>query len=196
MAPGGQAFLPVLFAPDKNVRPPGSKIIERFGMFNKLKIPLFIAAVVVVECGVAIWLFPPAADSSASAETAPQALPEPAAPEETGSEKEAAAQSEVDLGAFSVTSFQPSSNSTFRIDFHLYGLVNNLEKEQFLSLLEENQHRFRDQIIITIRSAEIADLSDAGLGQIKRKILEKTNRILGKPLLRSVIFSEFLFIEQ
>jgi flagellar basal body-associated protein FliL len=165
-------------------------------MFNKLKIPLFIAAVVVVECGVAIWLFPSAAAPPASDESALQVLPEPAAPEETEGEKESVAQSEVDLGAFTVTSFQPSSNSTFRIDFHLYGIVNTSEKEQFLSLLEENQHRFRDQIIITIRSAEIADLSDAGLGQLKRKILEKTNRILGKPLLRSVIFSEFLFIEQ
>jgi hypothetical protein len=169
---------------------------EQSGMFNKLKIPLFITAVIVVECGVAIWLFPPAADSSALAEPVSQALPEAAPPEETESEKESVAQSEVDLGAFSVTSFQPSSNSTLRIDFHLYGIVNTPEKEVFLTLLEENQHRFRDQIIITIRSAEIADLSDAGLGLLKRKILEKTNRILGKPLLRSVIFSEFLFIEQ
>jgi flagellar basal body-associated protein FliL len=187
--------LPVWFVPDRNVRPPEKKV-ERSGMFKKLKVPLFIAAVVVIECGVAIWLFPPAGNSSASTEPAPQALPEPAAAEETEGGKESAAQTEVDLGAFSVTSFQPSSNSTFRIDFHLYGIVNTSEKELFLSRLEENQHRVRDQIIITIRSAEIADLSDAGLGQLKRKILEKTNRILGKPLLRSVIFSEFLFIEQ
>jgi flagellar basal body-associated protein FliL len=165
-------------------------------MFTKLLIPLFIVGVVVVECGVAIWLFPPAANPSAAAESALRALPEPAAPEETESEKESVAQTEVDLGAFSVTSFQPSSNSTFRIDFHLYGITNTPEKAQFLALLEENQHRFRDQVIVTVRSAEIADLSDAGLGQLKRKILEKTNRILGKPLLRSVIFSDFLFIEQ
>jgi flagellar basal body-associated protein FliL len=165
-------------------------------MFSKLLIPLFIAGVVAVECGMAIWLLPAAADPSALAQPTLQALPEPAAAEEAESGKESIAQAEVDLGAFTVTSFQPSSNSTFRIDFHLYGIVNAPEKEQFLLLLEENKHRFRDQIIVTIRSAEIADLSDAGLGQLKRKILEKTNRMLGKPLLRSIIFSEFLFIEQ
>jgi flagellar basal body-associated protein FliL len=165
-------------------------------MFSKLKIPLFIAVVVGIECGMAMWLFPSAADSSALAEPAAQNLPAAPPADETEVEKEAVAQSEVDLGSFNVTSFQPSSNSTFRIDFHLYGTVNTAEKEDFLSRLEESQHRFRDQIIIIVRSAEIADLSDAGLGTLKRKILEKTNRILGKPLLQSVIFSDFLFIEQ
>ncbi|MBN2579307.1 MAG: flagellar basal body-associated FliL family protein [Pirellulales bacterium] len=174
----------------------GTLTDERSGMVNKLKIPLFIALVIVIECGIAVWIFPSAADSSASAEGAASALPEAAAPEHSEDEKEAIAQLEVDLGDFNVTSFQPSSNTTFRIDFHLYGIVDAPAKEEFLNLLEENQHRFRDQVIITIRSAEIADLSDAGLGALKRKILEKTNRLLGKPLMRSVIFSDFLFIEQ
>jgi hypothetical protein len=43
-------------------------------------------------------------------------------------------------------------------------------------------------------------LSDFGLGlierKIERKIPQKANRTLGKPLLQSVIFSEFSFIEQ
>jgi hypothetical protein len=51
-------------------------------------------------------------------------------------------------------------------------------------------------VIVTLRSSELGDLTDAGLGLIKRRILEKTNRTLGKPYLRSVIFSDFSFIEQ
>jgi len=42
----------------------------------------------------------------------------------------------------------------------------------------------------------VTDLTDAGLGLLKRKILEKSNRILGRPLLQTIIFSEFSFVEQ
>jgi flagellar FliL protein len=65
-----------------------------------------------------------------------------------------------------------------------------------MSRLEENQHRFREQVIVTVRSSEITDLTDAGLGLVKRKIMDKTNRMLGKQLLQTIIFSDFSFIEQ
>ena len=51
-------------------------------------------------------------------------------------------------------------------------------------------------MIVIIRSAEIADLTDAGLGLIKRRILETTNKTLGKPILQAVMFSDFSFVEQ
>ncbi len=105
-------------------------------------------------------------------------------------------QVEVDLGEFSVTAFQPISNTTLRIDFHLFGTVGKEDEEEFLTLMDYNRHRFREQVIVTVRSADITDLTDAGLGLIKRKVLEKTNKTLGKPLLRVVIFSEFSFLEQ
>jgi flagellar basal body-associated protein FliL len=47
-----------------------------------------------------------------------------------------------------------------------------------------------------VRGSEIEDLTDAGLGLIKRRILERTNKALGKPLIKNVIFSEFSFVEQ
>jgi flagellar FliL protein len=100
------------------------------------------------------------------------------------------------LGEFSVTAYQPATNTTLRIEFNLYGTVGVKEQKEFMTLLEENQHRFREQVIVIVRSAEITDLTDAGLGLIKRKIMEKTNRMIGKPYLQSVIFSDFSFIEQ
>ncbi len=105
-------------------------------------------------------------------------------------------QVEVDLGEFAVTSYQPVSNTTLRIDFHLYGTVATEHEQEFQEALVANAHRFRDQVIITLRSSEITDLTDAGLGLIKRKILEKTNTMLGKRYLKAVIFSDFSFIEQ
>ena len=47
-----------------------------------------------------------------------------------------------------------------------------------------------------MRSVELGDLNDAGLGLIKRRILEKTNKTLGHPFLQGVVFSQFSFIEQ
>jgi hypothetical protein len=102
----------------------------------------------------------------------------------------------VNLGEFSVTSFQPASNSTLRIDFRLYGIVRQSDDKEFAKLMEENKHRFRDQVIVIMRSAGVGDLSDAGLGLIKRKILDRSNRIFGRPVLQSIVFSDFSFIEQ
>lgn len=107
-----------------------------------------------------------------------------------------APQIEMDLGDFSVTIFQPASNTTLRIDFHLFGAIRLDNEAEFKTRMEEHKHRFRDQVLVTIRSSDVSDLADPGLGLIKRKILAKTNETLGKPLLRSVIFSEFSFIEQ
>lgn len=105
-------------------------------------------------------------------------------------------QEEVDLGEFTVTGYQPVSNSTMFITFHLYGTIKHKHSDDFASRLEENKHRFRENVIVIIRSAEITDLTDAGLGLIKRRILETTNKTLGKPLLQGVVFSDFSFVEQ
>jgi flagellar FliL protein len=117
----------------------------------------------------------------------------PAAEQE---EESLAEQVEVDLEQFSVTAHQPTSNTTTRIEFHLFGIVNGVEKAEFEKLLKLNQHRIREQVLVIVRSSEGADLADAGLGLIKRQILEKTNALLGKPLLRAVIVSEFSYMEQ
>jgi flagellar FliL protein len=100
------------------------------------------------------------------------------------------------MGEFSLTAFQPTSNSTLRIDFHLFGTVRAGEEKEFARLMEESKHRIREQVLMTVRSADITDLADPGLGLVKRQILDKTNRTLGKPLLHAVIISDFSFVEQ
>ncbi len=130
------------------------------------------------------------ASSSHGASTGHGALPAsvpPASPDELF---------EVDLGQFAVSAYQPASATTLRMDFHLWGTLKGGEAEEFQEAWTRNNNRLRDQIISIVRSAEISDLTDAGLGLIKRQILEKTNRTLGKPYLHNVIFSEFSFMEQ
>jgi hypothetical protein len=63
-------------------------------------------------------------------------------------------------------------------------------------LLKGLKHRFRDQILSIVRNSQITDLSDPGLGLLKPQILAKTNTLLGEPLVKEVIFSDIVVVEQ
>ncbi len=169
------------------------------GGLGKVKAAVFITVVIALECAVAYFYIP------SSSETASMAGATLGIDPETGrapslelrhTSQETVDQVEVRLGEFSVTAFQPVSNSTLRIDFQLYGTIALNDEADFFRRFEENRHRFREQVIVTIRTAEITDLTEAQLGLIRRRVLERGNRVLGKPLLRGVIFSDFSFIEQ
>lgn len=168
------------------------------GLIARIKVLAFIVVVIAVECLVAYLYMPSAAETAAMAGAA--ATTDPAEAAKTGEASEdqppGVQQAEVDLGEFSVTAYQPVSNTTLRIDFHLYGTVAAEDESEFLKRMQDNLHRFREQVIVTVRSAELTDLTDAGLGLLKRRIQEKANQTLGKPLLRAVVFSDFSFIEQ
>ncbi len=165
-------------------------------LLGKIKILLFVALVIALECAAAYWYLPSATESALLAGVAEEKKEESKTSREQEAGKKQNDQVEVDLGEFSVTAYQPVSNTTLRIDFHLYGTIEAAEQKEFTIRREENLHRFRDQVIVTVRSSEITDLTDAGLGLVKRKIMDKTNRMLGKPFLQSIIFSDFSFIEQ
>ncbi len=166
---------------------------------GRLKVIGFVAAVVAVECLVA-YLFLPGPGETAALAGALMATPveDPQMPGESdqSGRSPVVEEVEVDLDSFTVTSYQAATNTTLRIDFHLFATVAVGDQQEFLDWLQANRHRFRDQVIVTVRASELCDLTDAGLGLIKRKVLDKTNRAIGKPLLRSVIFSDFSFIEQ
>ena len=161
---------------------------------------MFLAVIIGVECAVAFWVFPSAEDVAALAQ-AQQAVkgdpihsitPEPDEEELLDTKQRL----EINLGEFAVTAYQPLSNTTIRIDFQLYGIVLAEDGDLVMQLMDEHKHRFREQVLVILRSAEMTDLTDAGLGLIKRKILEKTNRVLGRAILQEVIFSDFSFVEQ
>ncbi|MCS7305080.1 MAG: flagellar basal body-associated FliL family protein [Thermoguttaceae bacterium] len=173
----------------------------RKGGLEKVLVALFLVGIVGTECLV-VYLFLPSETDTAALASGGTSLDQNSGghsisvSSEPLTEALSVPQVEVDLGDFSVTSYQPISNTTLRIDFHLYGTVATEDQKAFQEALQANIHRFRDQVISVIRSAELTDLTDAGLGLIKRKILEKTNALLGKRYLKAVIFSDFSFIEQ
>ncbi|MDY0167550.1 MAG: hypothetical protein RBS80_13470 [Thermoguttaceae bacterium] len=169
------------------------------GIGGKIKAVAFIAFVIAIECAVAYFYIPDSAQTAAIAGATLGIDPEtgeiPAdEPDESAQVK--VDQVEVPLGEYSVTTFQPVSNTTLRIDFQLYGTIATKDEIEFFRRMEENRHRFREQVIVTIRTADITDFTEAQLGLVRRRVLERSNRILGAPLLRGVIFSDFSFIEQ
>ena len=166
-------------------------------MVTVAKIAAFVVVILTVEALIAFLFIPSAGDVNAMAEAkygSDESAEDPVAQLTEDADDEST--TEVDLEDFSVTAYQPLSNTTLRIDFHLYGTVAESQKEEFDRLFNDSKHRIREQVIVTIRSSEITDLTDAGLGLIKRKLHDKINRTLGKTMLKSVIVSDFSFVEQ
>jgi flagellar FliL protein len=176
------------------------------GLFSKLNVLLFLVAVVGAEVIVAYFFVPSAGEVAAAAglkEGEGHGKERPA--DKTGSVQDdplaeeiahGGEMKEIDLKQFTLTASKASSSAIWRIDFHLYGVVRKDDESEFLDLLSKHENRIRDHVGSIIRSADLAEVTDPGLGLLKRKILTKVNETLGKPLLRGVVFSEFSFIEQ
>jgi flagellar basal body-associated protein FliL len=196
-APEGSAN--VVEAGDGVVAPPKRRL---GGLLPVIKAIAFVAVLVVVEVVAASMFVPSAQDTERLAKqyvAASQGQTDPTGAETAahGGESKAVGETEeVELGTFNVTHFNPAANATLSIDFELFGSVLASDEKEFHTLLEKNKVRVREQIIMTLHAADAKDLSDAGLGLLKRQILEKTNRALGQPLLKEVLFSKFNFVER
>lgn len=173
------------------------------GLMTAVKALAFISVIVLLEVAGASMLLPSASETAETAERLAAADAQEEQKDGQASDDSSAVDLlalqdmlEVSLGSYHVLTYNLDTGSSLNVDFELYGTVLEEEEGDFFTLYEANQIRIREQILVTIRSAEITDLTEAGLGLIKRKILEKTNQALGKPLLHEAIFSKFSFIER
>jgi hypothetical protein len=103
---------------------------------------------------------------------------------------------ELSLGPYHVIAFNPTTGASMSIDFELFGVVLATDEADFTERFGLHAKRLNEQVTIAIRGMESTDFTDPGLGLIKRVVLEKVNRALGKPLVREAVFSEFAFIER
>jgi flagellar FliL protein len=164
-------------------------------MAKTIVIAVLVAGVILTECVFAYLLIPSRGQLEKwSTEKAAKEAEHGHAEKEHKHAGEP--ETEVDLGRYNIVVHHPASNITLRVTFHLIGTVGEKEHHEFEELLAKNQHRLRDQAIFEIRNCRIEDLTDPGLALLKRRILAKSNDLLGKPLLHSVVFSDFSFVEQ
>ncbi len=197
---------------DTNATPP---VVEAgapapAGVLSKLNVLLFLVAVIIGECVVA-WLFVPSAADVASAAGA-----KPGEKKDAGKGAQAAAGEktptaditidedefydtdlkEVDLDTFSMTKEDITTGAIWRIDFHLFGVVHEKDVAELTARLESNKQRARECVETIFRESDEADITDARLALIKRKILAKLNEILGKSLLRGIVCGSYSYFQQ
>lgn len=169
---------------------------KRGGLFTILKAAAFVSVIVLVEVVAASMMLP----SAKQVETIGMQLASDGE-NEAGEERRVESTiledtREVSLGSYHVLTFDPQTGSSVNIDFELFGTVLADEESEFFRLYELNQNRISEQVTVTMRGLEVTDFTDADLDLIKRKLLEKTNRALGKPLLHSTVIPKFSFIER
>jgi len=176
-----------------DAKPAATEAAPAKPMKRWLKIGGIVLAVTAAEIVAAYLYWPRAEAASVSTKVEVPKLPEA----EPDVEEQSDQLREVDLGEYRITAYQPLSNTTLRIDFHLYGMVLAGKDELAMGdIYKSRSNRLRDQVYVVVRGCDLNDFTDAGLGLLKRRILETTNKTLGQNLVRSVIFSEFSFIEQ
>ncbi len=166
-------------------------------MLGRIIVAVFVILVITAECVLAYLLVPSAEDVAAEtqAKLAEQKKAEEAKEEGDSTDLDMLGV-EVELGAYNVTIHQPTANSTVRVNFKLAGTVRPKDRSELEGLLANNEFRLREKVLIQIRDSNISELNEPGLGLIKRRILETSNNVLGKPLLTSIVFGDFVFHEQ
>ena len=174
------------------------------GLRTLIKAVAFVSVIVLLQITAASMIIPSADETAKIAEEL--ATTDSQKTEETGSEESPADKEiallaagemvEVSLGAYHVLSTNLATGSRTNVSFELFATVMKNEENDFLDLFQASEQRIREQITVTVRGSDMTDLTDPTLGLIKRRILEKTNRALGKPLLREAIFSSFSFEER
>ena len=103
---------------------------------------------------------------------------------------------EIELGQFDVAIHDASADATYHVSCKVVATVAEKDQDEFKELLANNENRLRERIMIEFRSASPKDLNEDGLGLIKRHILEKSNSLIGKPLIRKIIFPEYNYYVQ
>jgi flagellar FliL protein len=189
------------------------------GIMTLVKALAFVSVIVLIEVAAATAFLPSAeetrqtgerlvsaaqgAETEAAAKDAaeaPSAEADPAAEHGAASSEHAEGANqptvELSLGTYHVIAFNPSTGASMSIDFELFGVVLAADEPEFTERFGLHAKRLNEQVTIAIRGMESADFTDPGLGLIKRVVLEKVNRALGKPLVREAVFSEFAFIER
>jgi flagellar basal body-associated protein FliL len=192
-----QAEEPVTETPAEEPKRKGS------GIFRLIKAVAFVSVIVVVQIVGASMLAPSAQDTAKLAKDIAAAASGQSAEAQDEHAKDGKEHGkpeknlkEVELGTYNITRYNPTTNTTLAIDFELFGTVLAEDAAEFQHHFESSNARIKEQITLTMHSAESADLTDAGLGLIKRQLLEKTNRALGEPMLKEVLFSKFNFVER
>lgn len=177
---------------------------RKSGIMSLVKALAFVSMIVLLEVGAATAFLPTAEKTRRMGEELARAphgdeggdgAGAEDGQDEHGDHEAHQSSHEVSLGAYHVVAFNPSTGASMNIDFELFGVVLATEEADFAERYLLHEKRLNEQVTIAIRGMQSSDFTDPGLGLIKRVILEKVNRALGKTIVREAVFSEFSFAE-
>ena len=183
------------------VKPAAAPESTKGGLFGKVTILVLLLVILGGEALVAFFFLPSADEVAAVAhpvkeETTSAEARHSEAPPDVEHEVSEEALKELDLEKYALTIPNIKTGTSYRVDFHLWGVIAAEHEKEFEQVYEHHKHRLREQVLLTARSSEIEDLTDAGLSLMKRRLLEKVNQALGEPVVKSIVISDFSFIEQ
>ena len=189
---------------EKHVAPENVEAAPRrkSGIMSLVKALAFVSVIVLLEVGAATAFLPTAEETRrigeelARAPHGDEGEDGAGAKDGHGDDEAHPSSHEVSLGAYHVVAFNPSTGASMNIDFELFGVVLATEEAEFAERYLLHERRLNEQVTIAIRGMQSSDFTDPGLGLIKRVILEKVNRALGKTIVREAVFSEFSFAER
>lgn len=167
-------------------------------MMGKVIVGVVVSMIVLVESVVAYMMLPnPDLIANKVREEVEKEINESSqADEDIITIEDQTVYKEVDLGSFNLGVHQASANTTLNITCKVMGTIAETDQTEFDELLANNENRLRERIIIEFRSAEVTDLTQAGLDLLKRRILEKSNTLLGKQILKEIMFPEYNYYQQ
>ena len=168
---------------------------------GKFLIVGIIAAVILIETGLAFYLIP---DSKTVTDQFCAEIRDELAKEFDGDEdllgekgnEEDVEIIEKDLGKYDITIHDSKSGTTYAVDCMVVCTINKDDDKTFVKMYEDNQYRVREQIMIQFREANIEDLAEKQLGLIKKKISKNINNLFDGKMLREVHLPEFNYYQQ
>ena len=97
---------------------------------------------------------------------------------------------EVDLGEFTII-VDDAATAPFRMSIHFYGLVNKKDRVEYDKRYDIHKNRIREAILVIVRSSPQSEITEPSLGLVKNKITVKVNEILGMPLVKGLVYTDF-----
>ena len=156
----------------------------------------FVGVIVLMETAMFFLLVPSAEEVSALAE---ERLIQSIHEGEEEAEKLASQERETvefDMGMFGETFSPHDTERSFRVELHLFGLIQQRDEERMREEFERKQGRLRHAIRLRIRNSSLEELEENSQGLLERRILTQCNHLLEEDLLLGVIFNSYQLIEQ
>jgi hypothetical protein len=168
---------------------------------GKFLIVGIIAAVILIETGLAFYLIP---DSKTVTAQFRENIKKELIDEFDGDEdllgekgnEEDVEIIEKDLGKYDITIHDSKSGTTYAVDCMVVCTIDKDDDKTFVKMYKDNQYRVREQIMIQFREANIEDLAEKQLGLIKKKISKNINNLFDGKMLREVHLPEFNYYQQ